>query len=139
VIGPILTFSLIGRRHLAVPMIAAAIGWALVLALLGAWPTAIGAFVLLAVGGSARSVLDVSGRTILLRAAPDVSRGTVFGMLEGVSMLGLAMGSILVPALVALDGAGTALIATGVLLSGIALAQAARLHGVDRTSAPLTA
>jgi MFS family permease len=92
----------------------------------------LGAFVLLAAAGSARTVFDVSGRTILLRASPAAARGRVFGMLEGVSMLGLALGSGLVPLLVALGGVGPALIAVGVLMSVLALAPAARLYRVDR-------
>ena len=51
-------------------------------------------------------------------------------------MLGLALGSLLVPALAELGGAGTGLVATGLLLSAIALATAARLHRVDEASAP---
>jgi MFS family permease len=77
-------------------------------------------------------VFDVSGRTILLRASPAAARGRVFGMLEGVAMLGLALGSGLVPVLVALGGVGPALIAVGLLMGVLALAPAARLHRVDR-------
>ena len=53
-------------------------------------------------------------------------------MLEGVAMLGLALGSGLVPVLVALGGVGPALIAIGLLMSVLALAPAARLYRVDR-------
>jgi hypothetical protein len=132
ILGSLITFSLIGRHRLAPPLIGAAVGWSLLLVLLGAWPTVLGAFVLLAAAGSARTVFDVSGRTILLRASPAAARGRVFGMLEGVSMLGLALGSGLVPLLVALGGVGPALIAVGVLMSVLALAPAARLYRVDR-------
>jgi MFS family permease len=134
VIGSIAAASLIRRRRLTAPMVAAATGWALLLALLSAWPTAVGAFLLLAAAGSARSLLDVCGRTILLRAAPPQLRGRVFGLLEGVAMFGLALGSMLVPLLVALGGVEVALIATGALLSAAALAAALQLHGVDELS-----
>jgi hypothetical protein len=46
-------------------------------------------------------------------------------------MLGLALGSVLVLGLVAIGGAGLALIATGVLLSAITLAAAAHVHAAD--------
>jgi MFS family permease len=130
--GSLAAVWLIGRRRLASPLIGASIGWALLLAVLGAWPTVAGAFLLLAAAGAARTVLDVSGRTMLLRRAPAEVRGRVFGLLEGVAMLGLALGSVLVPVLVTVGGAGLALVATGVMLCAITLAVAARVHDVER-------
>jgi hypothetical protein len=119
---------------LASPLIAASVGWALLLVALGAWPTIGAAFMLLAIAGAARTVVDVAGRTMLLRGAPAAVRGRVFGLLEGVSMLGLAFGSVLVLGLVTLGGADLALVGTGVLLSAITLAAAARVHGADHRS-----
>jgi MFS family permease len=135
VIGSVGALSLIGRRRLATPLLVAACGWALLLVVLGTWPTAAGAFLLLTAAGTARSVLDVSGRTILVRAAPSAVRGRVFGLLEGAAMLGLALGSLLVPMLAALGGVGTGMVATGVLLSVVAVSAAARLHDLDELSA----
>jgi predicted MFS family arabinose efflux permease len=138
ILGSVAAMSLIGRRRLASPLIAAAAAWAALMVALGAWPTVGGAFLLLAIAGAARTVVEVAGRTMLLRGAPPEVRGRVFGLLEGVSMLGLALGALLVLGLVALAGAGVALVATGVLLSAITLATAKRVHGADR-SAPATA
>ena len=139
ILGSVAAVSLIGRRRLASPLIAAAAGWAALMVALGAWPTVGGAFLLLAIAGAARTVVEVAGRTMLLRGAPAEVRGRVFGLLEGVSMLGLALGALLVLGLVALAGAGVALVATGVLLSAVTLATAARVHRADRsTSAHLT-
>jgi Transmembrane secretion effector len=131
-LGALATLSLIRRRRLAEPLIAAAVSWSLVLVALGVWPTPVGAFALLAAAGGARSVLDVSARTILLRAAPPLVRGRVFGMLEGVAMLGLAAGSLLVGAFVTLGGAHLVLVVTGLLLSAVALARISQLTGADR-------
>jgi hypothetical protein len=131
VIGSLIALSLIGRRRLSAPLSAAAISWAAVLVLLGVWPSVAGAFLLLAAAGAARSVLDTSGRTILLRAAPPALRGRIFGLLEGLAMFGLAAGSALVPAMVALGGPGTALAATGVLLGLITLAAGAAVRRAD--------
>jgi hypothetical protein len=106
-----------------------------VLVTLGAWPSVLAAFLLLAAAGAARSLLDTSGRTMLLRATPPALRGRVFGLLEGLAMFGLAAGSALVPALVALGGAGAALAVTGVLLAVIALAAGTAVHRVDALDA----
>ena len=135
VLGSLMALFLIGQRHLAAPLSAAAIGWSVVLVALGAWPSVLAAFLLLAAAGAARSLLDTSGRTILLRATPPALRGRVFGLLEGLAMFGLAAGSALVPALVALGGAGAALAVTGVLLAVIALAAGTAVHRVDALDA----
>jgi hypothetical protein len=135
VLGSLVAVCLIGRRHLAAPLCAAAFGWAAVLIVLGAWPTAVAALLLLAAAGSARSLLDTSGRMILLRAAPPALRGRIFGLLEGLAMFGLAAGSALVPAMVALGGAGAALVGTGLLLGVVALAASAAVQRVDAVGA----
>jgi MFS family permease len=130
--GALLAVSLIGRARLGSPLIAATVAWSVTLTVLGAWATAVGAFALLAVGGSARSVLDVCGRTVILRAAPERVRGRVFGLLEGVSMIGVALGSLLVPALVALGGPEAALAGTSIVLSAVALVAMMHLHYAER-------
>jgi hypothetical protein len=135
VVGAAAAIRLVGRGRLSAPLIWAALALALVLVVLGAWPTAAGAFALLAAAGTARSVLDVSGRTILVRAAPSALRGRVLGWLEGAAMLGLALGSALAPLLAALGGAGAGLIAIGALLGVAALAAVAGLQRVDEASA----
>ncbi len=128
VLGSLAALWLVGHHRLLRPFLAAAAGWSALLIVLGAWPSVLGAFLLLAAAGSARTLLDVSGRTILMGAAPAAMRGRVFGALEGVAMLALALGSMLVPLLVALGGARTALIVTGALLSVIALVVALHLR-----------
>ena len=60
----------------------------------------LGAFLLLTAAGTTRTIVDVSGRTLLLREAPAAVRGRVFGLLEGIATLGLALGALLVPAMV---------------------------------------
>ncbi len=131
VIGSAGAVWLIGRHRLAGPLSVAALVWGSALAILGVWPTVAGAFLLLAAAGSARSLLDTSGRTILIRVAPEAARGEVFGLLEGASMFALAIGSGLVPAFVALGGPRVALIVTGGLLWAITVTAGAAVHAVD--------
>ena len=59
ILGSVAALSLIGRRRLASPLIAAAVGWAALMVALGAWPTVGGAFLLLAIAGAARTVVEV--------------------------------------------------------------------------------
>lgn len=131
VVGAIVTVTLIGRQRLALPLLAGAALMGAPLVLLGAFPTVLGAFALLAVVGVGRIVLDVSGRTLLQRVAqPDVLSRT-FALLEALQMAGLALGSVLVPVLVAVGGTTAALIGTGILLPAVALLRIRTLLAID--------
>jgi MFS family permease len=76
---------------------------------------------LIALAGGGRAVLAVSANTMLQRVVPAQLVGRVFGIVEGLSMAGLAAGSLLTPLLVGLGGARLALIAVGCLLPLTAL------------------
>lgn len=125
VLGGILAVRLVGGRLVA-PLVGAGLAWGTAFLVLGVWPTAGGAFLLLAGAGACRTVLDVSGRAIIQRVAPVDRLGRIFGVLEGVAMTGLAVGSISVGVLVALGGDRAPLVVLGALLVvGILVAAAA--------------
>jgi MFS family permease len=129
----VITASFVGRR-LAPALLGGLVAWFATFLLLGIQPTLASALVLLALGGVASQVVEVSGRTLLQRTAPAHLLGRVFGLLESVSSIALAVGSLLVPLLVAVGGASAALIGVGALLPLGALLVGGRLRRIDRTA-----
>ncbi|MGB9378445.1 MAG: cyclic nucleotide-binding domain-containing protein [Mycobacteriales bacterium] len=71
---------------------------------------------LLAVVGGSRALYDVATRTLLQRAVPADLVARMFGLAEGLSMAGLAVGSLLTPALVAIGGGKLALAGVAAVL-----------------------
>ncbi|HEX6128881.1 MAG TPA: cyclic nucleotide-binding domain-containing protein [Candidatus Limnocylindria bacterium] len=116
-LGAVLSVLLIGRARLAAPFAAAIAVWALPLLLVGLVPGTAAALLLLAAAGVGRMVMDVAGRTLLQRMAPDRMLTRVFGLLEGMQTAALAIGSVVAPLLIALAGGrGAFVIAGGALL-----------------------
>jgi hypothetical protein len=130
-LGIAATVRLVGRTRLAPPIAIAAAAWALASLALGLWPTALGAFALLAVAGAARTTLDVGVRTLLQRTVASEVLAGVFGLLEALDSTGLALGSLLAPALVGLLGARAAIAGLAIVLAAVLLATGRRLGGID--------
>jgi MFS family permease len=116
VLGVAVTVALVGRRRLAPALLMALVLWAGALAILAAAPSMISALALLAVAGVGRTTLDVAGRTLLQRIARPDALARVFGLLEGVSMAGLAVGSIAASAFVGLAGGRGAFVCLAAVL-----------------------
>lgn len=125
------TVLLIGRR-LPVPILISSGVVGLTLALCGFTHNSATVVALLFLCGAARSVVDLATRTLLQRSVPAQVVGRIFGLLEGVTMISVAVGSIAASGLIALTGARGALIGIGALLPVFALLSAPRLLKLDR-------
>ncbi len=131
VVGTVATAALIGRRRLIPALLAGVLTFGLSLVAVGIFPTRFVAPVLLAIAGAGRALVDVAGRTLLQRVVAQGLLARVLGLLEGLSMVCLAAGSILVPGLVELSGVTLAFIVVGTLLPGFSALTYRRLVRAD--------
>jgi MFS family permease len=136
-IAVLVTLGLVGHRRLAPSLIVASLLTAAI-ALIAAWPEALFAVLMLAAANVGRSMFDVAGRTLLQRTGSPAVLGRVFGVLESLDMLGLALGSLLVPLLVSLGGATAAVVGVGLIMPLITLVLLPAILGADaRATVPI--
>jgi MFS family permease len=121
---------LIGRR-LGGPILAAALLFSAAVAGLAFGPGLAGTMALLVLAGASYSLLDVAIRTLLQRSVPPRLIGRVFGVLEGVTLAGYALGALIVPLLVHLGGSRLALLGVAAVLPIAAVAGGRALFGLD--------
>ena len=130
-VGVGIAFALVGRKRLANDF-----GFGLVLigvglALIGVWPSELGAFLLMGVFGIGNTLVDVSAVTLLQRAVRDNVLGRVFGALESLLVAGLAAGALVTPVLIDWIGTRASLIVMGSLLPVLTVLLWARLRTID--------
>jgi len=136
VVGAASAVILVGRRRLTPPLAAGAVVFGAPIALVAVAPSAVSAPILFAIAGGGRSLEDVAGRTLLQRISPNEVLSRVFGVLEGLMMVALAVGSVGAAVLIERFGVPTALIAIGAFLPVVMLFSSRRLLAVDRRAAP---
>jgi hypothetical protein len=137
ILGSALTVLLVGRR-LVVPMVVGFACWGLALGAVGLVPSRAGVPALLAVAGAGGILCEVAGRLLLQRSAPNEVLSRVFGVLEGVSMAAIGLGSVIVPAAIGWLGVRATLVGAGGLMLAGALAVWLRLAAAE-VAAPLHA
>jgi MFS family permease len=115
-LGAGIAIGLVGRHRLLAPMLVAAAVIGLGLGVAGIVPALAVVLVGFLASGMGRSVFDVAGRTMLQRVAPEATLTRTFGVLEGVTMAALAVGTLVAPVLVGALGAAGALAVAAVLV-----------------------
>jgi cyclic nucleotide-binding protein len=134
VLGAASTFVLVGRRRLTPPLAVGAVLFGIPIGLVAVAPSAVSAPTLFAFAGAGRGVGDVAGRTLLQRVSPNEVLARVFGVLEGLMMLALAIGSVGAAILIEAFDIQTALIVIGAFLPVVVLFSSGRLLSIDRRS-----
>jgi hypothetical protein len=89
------------------------------------------AFIVAVVTGVSRSLLEVSGHTLLQRVTSTALLARVFAFKDAVAMGAWALGSIMVPIVIALADIRAALFVTGLLMPAIVLLRLRPLLAVD--------
>ena len=130
VLAAVVSATLVGRR-LGLPILAAALLLSGVLAVLAFGFGLAATVALLIVVGASRALLDVASRILMQRSVPAQLLGRVFGVLEGLTMAGLAAGAVLVPGLVYLGGSRLALLGVAAVLPLAAAVGGRGLFGLD--------
>jgi MFS family permease len=134
-VGAFGALSLKGRQ-LAVPFGVSLIFWGLPISLIPAWPRVAVAFLLLTVVGAANSVEDVAVFTLLQRVIPDDVLTRVLGIVWGLAMGAIAIGSVAATGIVALVGSRAAFVVVGAILPLTTLIVWRQLVRIDREMLP---
>jgi MFS family permease len=134
VVAATMSAVLVGRR-LGLPILVAGLLTSGALAALAMGPGLGGTVALLVLAGASHAVMDVASRTLLQRSVPAQLTGRIFGVLEGLTMAGLALGSLLVPVLVYLGGSRLALAGVAAVLPLAAVAGGRALFRLDTGAA----
>jgi MFS family permease len=126
----------LGGRRLAAPFGLSLVFWGVPITLMAPRPYFAAAVVLLAIVGAANSVEDVTVFTLLQRLVPNEMLTRVLGLVWGLAMGGVAIGSIAAPVVVRAIGPRPAFVFVGSILPLLALLTYRKLVAIDRTVAP---
>ncbi len=132
-IGGFVALVLAQRGRLALDFGFGVILWAAPLLLIAISPTLAAATVAMILIGLANSVVDVNAYTIIQRVVrPDVM-GRVFGAMESAVIAGMALGALLMPALIHWIGLRSGLAVIGGAVTLVVIPALVGLRRIDRT------
>ncbi|MGZ8686977.1 MAG: MFS transporter, partial [Gaiellaceae bacterium] len=106
--------------------------WSVPILLIGVFPYAGVALVLLLIAGIGTTVVDAAEMTLMQRAVPDEVLARVFGAFNTITVTMLGLGSLAAPLLIEAFGLRGALIATGALLPTLTALSFRRVAALDR-------
>ena len=131
VIGTAASFWLAGRARIVPILLPTTCAGGAVFIVLGLAISLGPALVAAVLGGVSRGLLEVCAITLLQRVSPTALLARMLAFKEGLTMAAWGVGSILVPALIALGGVRAALIGIGAIAPLIVLTRLRRLLLVD--------
>jgi MFS family permease len=128
---PALAFS--QRARLTTTFVLGLMLWGIPIALIPLATSLPFTLAMLALVGVGNTLVDVSAITLLQRATPDALLGRVFGVLESVAIVSVAVGAGVTPVLLHLVGVRASFVITGALLPIVTLPLLRRLRRLDAT------
>ena len=122
-VGALAALALVGAGRLPRLFTVSLVGWGLPLVRIGLVPVVPVALIALFATGVSNALLDVAGFTLVQRGVrkEQQDRVTVFGVMEALLGVGLLLGSLLAPALLAVLDVRGALVVAGLILPLVAL------------------
>ncbi len=134
VAGGAATFALAGRPRLSGALLGGAVGFGVAFGLVSLVTQPPLALLLLVVAGVGLVLVEVVARTLLQRTAPVGSLTAALGVVEGVTMAGLALGSFVVAPLVAIIGLTSTVVVIGLTMPVLVLMSWIPLIRLERTT-----
>ncbi len=134
IIGTVAAVNVAGRRRLTQPFLIGIVLWGAPFLLIAIWPHIVAAVLAFALIGVGNILVDVAGYTLLQRAVEDNVLARVFGAVETMYYLSVAVGALLIPPLVSAFGPRWTLVVTGLFLPVVALLTGPRMLQVDRAA-----
>jgi Cyclic nucleotide-binding domain len=134
VLGALTSLTLVGRTRLVPVMLGASLVAAGAFITLGLEISVVAAFVVAAVTGVSRSLLEVSGQTLLQRVTSTQLLARVFAFKEGLAMAAWGVGSVLVPIVIAVVDIRGALLVTGAIVPVVVVLRLRPLLAADASA-----
>lgn len=140
VLGGAASTVLVARKRLAPLMVISLLAICASLVAIAGLSSLVVALIALPVAGLARAVLDLTGRMLLQRAAPQDSLASIFAIMESLALVASAFGSVVAQVAIAASGVRSATVAVAALLGALLLITLRRLLLVDASAdAPVVA